>query len=322
MSLSFTIEKTGLKFYQTTLSWPKTHANALLHFTEANLAQAVRKAIADARGHGFFAATDAAEKLAKGLPGEPQTTLQFQGQFGPNNGGELESDPLSLSTRAGCPGRQYSILSIPGKWDEFHLSDHLPQRPERLSAAYRFKVSSFAEMGCEHEDIRVHVKRILNAIEAHLAPIIKMQPAVSLDDLAALCAAAITQIQHPIAGLLHFSSVRVTLRAVANGVTVKQAKATAAPGRKSMTQNAQASTKFGSESTASDDRIFVALGSNVGDRFAAIESACRHIDEDPDMRIVATSSLFETEPMYVEDQERFLNGVCQVRLPSGVRTPL
>lgn len=60
------------------------------------------------------------------------------------------------------------------------------------------------------------------------------------------------------------------------------------------------------------DRIFIALGSNVGDRVQSIEAACREMDSDPDMEIVLTSSLYETEPMYVEDQARFLNGACEV----------
>lgn len=59
-------------------------------------------------------------------------------------------------------------------------------------------------------------------------------------------------------------------------------------------------------------RAYIALGSNVGDRLAAIEHACRTIDRSPDMRILRTSSLYETEPMYVENQDRFLNGACLV----------
>lgn len=58
--------------------------------------------------------------------------------------------------------------------------------------------------------------------------------------------------------------------------------------------------------------VFVALGSNVGDRVAAIEAACQAIDGDNDMKVVRTSALYETEPMYVKDQDRFLNGVCEV----------
>jgi hypothetical protein len=58
--------------------------------------------------------------------------------------------------------------------------------------------------------------------------------------------------------------------------------------------------------------VVVALGSNVGNRIEEIEKACRAIDADPDMRIVDTSFLYETKPMYVEDQERFVNGACEV----------
>ncbi|KAK4967749.1 trifunctional dihydropteroate synthetase [Elasticomyces elasticus] len=58
--------------------------------------------------------------------------------------------------------------------------------------------------------------------------------------------------------------------------------------------------------------VFVALGSNVGDRKSMIERACTAIDEDPKMHVVRTSPLYETEPMYVESQERFLNGVCEL----------
>lgn len=60
------------------------------------------------------------------------------------------------------------------------------------------------------------------------------------------------------------------------------------------------------------NHAFIALGSNIGDRFRAIEDACISIDADDDMHIVETSPLYETAPMYVEDQGNFLNGVCKV----------
>jgi hypothetical protein len=66
--------------------------------------------------------------------------------------------------------------------------------------------------------------------------------------------------------------------------------------------------------------VFLALGSNVGDRFKNIEDACEKLDQCPDIRIVQTSPLFETEPMYVEDQDRFLNGVCMVRHSCSARS--
>jgi hypothetical protein len=59
-------------------------------------------------------------------------------------------------------------------------------------------------------------------------------------------------------------------------------------------------------------RAFVALGGNMGDRFAMIEQACNEM-EKADITVVRTSGLWETKAMYVEDQDKFLNGVCEVR---------
>ncbi|KAF2725875.1 Dihydropteroate synthase [Polychaeton citri CBS 116435] len=58
--------------------------------------------------------------------------------------------------------------------------------------------------------------------------------------------------------------------------------------------------------------IIIALGSNVGDRVEAIEEACQAIDSHPDMELHETSFLYETVPMYVTEQEPFLNGVCTI----------
>lgn len=71
--------------------------------------------------------------------------------------------------------------------------------------------------------------------------------------------------------------------------------------------------EFGTSGNDKTRRIFVALGSNIGNRIENIESACREIDNESDIRIVRTSALYETEPMYVQDQERFFNGACEVR---------
>ncbi|KAI9800821.1 MAG: hypothetical protein M1825_003604 [Sarcosagium campestre] len=58
-------------------------------------------------------------------------------------------------------------------------------------------------------------------------------------------------------------------------------------------------------------RAFVALGSNLGNRIGLIEEACRRMDE-AGIKITRTSSLWETDPMYVEHQDAFVNGACQV----------
>lgn len=69
----------------------------------------------------------------------------------------------------------------------------------------------------------------------------------------------------------------------------------------------------------------IALGSNLGGSFANIELALRLL-EDParlplagllagaEVAVVNTSFLYETAPMYVTDQPKFINGACIVRL--------
>ena len=66
----------------------------------------------------------------------------------------------------------------------------------------------------------------------------------------------------------------------------------------------------------------IALGSNLGDSFQNIEYALRLL-EDPQafkvsddstevVNVIDTSFLYETSPMYVEDQPSFVNGACIV----------
>jgi hypothetical protein len=70
--------------------------------------------------------------------------------------------------------------------------------------------------------------------------------------------------------------------------------------------------KMPSTGRSRSHRAFIALGSNLGDRIDAIEHACLEMEREG-IKIKRTSSLFETAPMYVVDQEPFINGVCEVR---------
>ncbi|KAL2148486.1 hypothetical protein VTH82DRAFT_2040 [Thermothelomyces myriococcoides] len=56
---------------------------------------------------------------------------------------------------------------------------------------------------------------------------------------------------------------------------------------------------------------YISLGSNMGDRIGWIEKACNEMDARG-IGVKRTSSLWETEPMYVLDQDRFVNGACEV----------
>ncbi|CUS13339.1 unnamed protein product, partial [Tuber aestivum] len=56
--------------------------------------------------------------------------------------------------------------------------------------------------------------------------------------------------------------------------------------------------------------VFIALGSNVGDRFKAIKEAVAEV-ENRGIKVKRTSSLYQSAPMYYLDQPTFLNGVIQ-----------
>ncbi|PQE21431.1 Dihydropteroate synthase protein [Rutstroemia sp. NJR-2017a BBW] len=58
-------------------------------------------------------------------------------------------------------------------------------------------------------------------------------------------------------------------------------------------------------------RAYIALGSNLGDRVGMIETACKKMSERG-IKVRRTSGLWETEPMYVLEQENFINGACEV----------
>jgi 2-amino-4-hydroxy-6-hydroxymethyldihydropteridine diphosphokinase/dihydropteroate synthase len=52
----------------------------------------------------------------------------------------------------------------------------------------------------------------------------------------------------------------------------------------------------------------------MGDRVAEIERACKMMESLGKVKILQTSSLYETKAMYVLDQDNFVNGACEVRL--------
>jgi 2-amino-4-hydroxy-6-hydroxymethyldihydropteridine diphosphokinase len=57
---------------------------------------------------------------------------------------------------------------------------------------------------------------------------------------------------------------------------------------------------------------YIGLGANLGDREATLRRAIGLLSEEAEVRLVAVSSLRETEPVGVVDQPRFLNGAVAV----------
>lgn len=60
-------------------------------------------------------------------------------------------------------------------------------------------------------------------------------------------------------------------------------------------------------------KVYLAFGSNVGNTVENVESALDILSKKPGIsRIVQTSGLYESDPMYLRDQEKFLNGVVEI----------
>jgi 2-amino-4-hydroxy-6-hydroxymethyldihydropteridine diphosphokinase len=61
------------------------------------------------------------------------------------------------------------------------------------------------------------------------------------------------------------------------------------------------------------ETAYLAIGSNVGDRMAAIRAATAALDGHPAIAVETISSIIETEPVGPGPQGRYLNGVLKVR---------
>ena len=59
--------------------------------------------------------------------------------------------------------------------------------------------------------------------------------------------------------------------------------------------------------------VYVGLGSNLGDREQTIRGALARIEADPEIDVVAVSSLRETDPVGYADQPKFVNGAAALR---------
>lgn len=66
-------------------------------------------------------------------------------------------------------------------------------------------------------------------------------------------------------------------------------------------------------------RAYVGLGSNLGDRERTIHGALESLRAEPGLRVVAVSTLIDTEPIGPVDQPRFLNGVAELETTLAAR---
>jgi 2-amino-4-hydroxy-6-hydroxymethyldihydropteridine diphosphokinase len=66
-------------------------------------------------------------------------------------------------------------------------------------------------------------------------------------------------------------------------------------------------------------RAFVGLGANLGDREETLRRAVELLGAEPELEVVALSTLRETDPVDYLDQPRFLNGAVELDTPLSAR---
>lgn len=66
-------------------------------------------------------------------------------------------------------------------------------------------------------------------------------------------------------------------------------------------------------------RVYVALGSNLGDPAARVRAGAQALGKLPGTRLVRCSSLYRTAPVGITDQPDFINAVCaaDTSMPAG-----
>ncbi|HAQ06149.1 MAG TPA: 2-amino-4-hydroxy-6-hydroxymethyldihydropteridine diphosphokinase, partial [Bacillus bacterium] len=61
-----------------------------------------------------------------------------------------------------------------------------------------------------------------------------------------------------------------------------------------------------------ENHAYIALGSNMGDRFGYLKKAILLLEGHEKIKVVNTSSIFETDPVGYTDQDQFLNMAIHV----------
>lgn len=62
-----------------------------------------------------------------------------------------------------------------------------------------------------------------------------------------------------------------------------------------------------------ENTAFIALGSNIGNRYDNITSAIKRLKSYSEIHLVNYSSIYETDPVGYEDQDLFLNMVIEIQ---------
>jgi len=70
--------------------------------------------------------------------------------------------------------------------------------------------------------------------------------------------------------------------------------------------------------TGNIKEVYLSLGSNMGNREANLKKSLELLCSGPDVAIMKVSSIYETEPMYIKDQNSFYNIAVELNISSKI----
>ncbi|KJX92193.1 hypothetical protein TI39_contig5894g00005 [Zymoseptoria brevis] len=279
------------------VSWKSSEPPSTDQLGFADLREMVEKELCCVRPFTFNSLGHALRRLGEVLPSEPIVEVVLMPLLKKAFGSGTNSDPSRLDMK-------------------FRFSDTLPGR---VTVEMRGIVRS--QRGAQRGKTRITIE----TAGLSLSPDI-MSDAHGIEKLTNFWDLAFENVIRPIATATDCKSSRgrtalrtkgrLGLEKYINTSVLNEVRCTRISARWNPDDTSQEHRKIAEDEGRKKPRwrrnVFLALGSNVGDRFRNIEDACDKLDDAQDIRIIDTSPLYETEPMYVEEQDRFLNGVCQI----------
>lgn len=187
-----------------------------------------------------------------------------------------------INPDSGMYNRQYDFREV-----VYAVSEHVEDSSYKTVEAF---VTSVAEVVCNHGVEKVTVRA-------------EKPSAITFADAAGV---EITRTRD------YFEGEPVSIQGVESRVSTKPPSPTlAAAGASSSHLPLFPQSSDPSLSKSGPFTAYIAFGSNVGDTVGNVKNAIDELNKR-DIRVVATSSLYQSEPMYVQEQDKFLNGVFRV----------
>lgn len=268
----------GVRNLKISLAWSPEQWKTVAKVTPLELAQDIEDHLVNKTKNSITSCSEAMNTLIANLPGNPSVRFEFTTHL--DGYGGIGEAKVSFFQ----PHHDTIHLFLPG------LSVNKPGRRLMVMVILRGNVVA---QDSQNQSIQKALQSVVDSLEPFVRDIFKDAQTQDSQHAAQLIATRVLHEPRVSAGVLKVNRVDSTIVTQAPGESDSAVRASAARG-------------------ANNEAIFVALGSNIGDRVTSIEDALRILDSNDKIRVLQTSPLYETEPMYVEDQERFLNGVCKV----------